>query len=255
MNQSERIRQIQFLLKEKGTLSIRELCEHLKISEATARRDIIRLAENDPSITRFHGGMAWENTSGNLEYKFERKLHVNRELKKRIASATLEYIKDDESLLLDSGTTCLYIAEQLYKKKSLRVVSLDIKIAEELAKYEKIESMIVGGTVRTGFYTIGESFAEEMLTQIHVDKAIMSADAVDIESGITNYSIFEVGVKRNIFKVSDYLILVADHTKFGNVSLYKISDLKRFNLIVTTKELGQSYIDAIRKLNISLVLA
>jgi len=255
VNQSERIRQILFWLKEKGTLSITELCEHLQISEATARRDIVRLAETDPSIKRFHGGVAWENLSGNLEYKFERKLHVNQEYKKRIASAILEHINDDESLLLDSGTTCLYIAEQLHKKKSLRVVSLDIKIAEELAKYEKIESMVVGGTVRTGFYTIGESFAEEMLAQIHVEKAIMSADAVDIGNGITNYSIFEVGVKRNIFKISDYVILVADHTKFGNVSLYKIADLQRFDLIVTTKELDQSYIEAIRKLNIPLVLA
>lgn len=255
MNQVERIKQMQLFIKERGRASIKEICEYLNISEATARRDIISLAESDSFIKRIHGGVVWENTTGNLEYKFELKLHVNQMLKKRIANVVLDIIQDDESILLDSGTTCLYIAKQLHRKKSLRVVCLDIKIAEELAKYEKIESMVIGGIVRPGFYTIGESFAEEMLGQIHVDKAIMSADAIDVEKGVMNYSIFEVGVKHRILETSKNLILAADHTKFGNVSLYKIADLQKYSLIISTKELDSQYIEAMKKLGIPILLA
>jgi len=255
MSQAERIQHIQNLLKEKTKASIKDLCQALGASEATIRRDINQLAEIDPCVKRLHGGVIWENTSGNLEYKFELKLHVNQQLKKRIASALLEHIGDEDSLLLDSETTCLYIAAQLHKKEALRVVSLDIKIAEELAKYEKIESMVIGGAVRPGFYSIGETFAEEMLGHINVDKAIMSADAVHIEKGVTNYSIFEVGVKRRILETSEYPILAVDHTKFGGVPLYKIADLKRFKLIVTTKELDSLYVDAIQELGIPIILA
>lgn len=255
MNQTERIRQIQHLLKEKTKASIKELCRAFEASEATIRRDINQLTTIDPCVKRLHGGVIWENPSGNLEYKFELKLHVNQHLKRRIASALLECVGDEESILLDSGTTTLCFAELLHKKEGLRVVSLDIKISEELAKYEKIESIVIGGAVRPGFYSIGETFAEEMLGHINVDKAVMSADAVHIEKGVTNYSLFEVGVKRRILETSDYPILAADHTKFGSVSLYKVADLKKFRLIVTTKELEARYVDAIKDLGIPLLLA
>jgi len=255
VNQAERSKQIERLLMEKGNASIRYLCSVFSVSEATMRRDIAYLVKDNPQVKRLHGGVVWENSSGNLEYMFELKLHVNHELKKRLASAILEHIEDEESIVLDSGTTCLHIAMQLHKKERLRVVSLDVKIAEELAKYEKIESMIVGGSVRPGFYSIGDSFAVEMLDHINVDKAIVSADAVHIDKGVTNCAIFEVGVKKKIMEISDYPILVADHTKFGKAALYKIADLSQFKLIVTTKELDEGMADQIRDLGVQLVLA
>ena len=206
------------------------------------------------NLKRVHGGVVLVDTRDDLEYMFELKFARNVELKKRLAVAAAELVQNGDSLIIDSGSTCLYAAMELHNKTDLRVVTLDVKIAEELAKYDNIESIIIGGVIRPGYYTVGESIAESMLDQFAVDKAILSADAVDIAQGITNYSVFEVGVKKRMIEKASEVILIADHTKFGKTSFYKVADLSTFSTIISTDGLLQEYIDGIVELGINLLL-
>ncbi|VEB59274.1 Putative regulatory protein [Salmonella enterica subsp. enterica] len=46
---------------------------------------------------------------------------------------------------------------------------------------------------------MGESLALEMINAFAVERAFISCDALSIETGITNATMFEVGVKRALF--------------------------------------------------------
>ena len=255
MSQLARINEIYDILRSKHNASTKYLCSALGISESTVRRALDFLAATDDRIRRVRGGVVLENTRDDFEYMFELKTSLNVELKRRIAQAVGDHVSDGESLILDSGTTCLHAAMQFHDRKDLRVITTDVKIAEELAKYENLESIVVGGVIRPGFYSIGQSPALEMLDHFAVDKVIMSADAVDIVKGITNLSTFEVEVKKKIIDIARTAILIADHTKFGKVSLYRVADLSRYATIITTKELDAQIAEEIRDLGIRLVLA
>ncbi len=254
MSQLARINEIYDILRSKHNASTKYLCSALGASESTVRRALDFLASTDDRIRRVRGGVVLQNTRDDFEYMFELKASFNVELKRRIAQAVVDHVSDGESLVLDSGTTCLQTAMQLHRRERLRIITTDVKVAEELAKYETIESIVVGGVIRPGFYSIGESPALEMLDHFTVDKVIMSADAVDVVRGVTNLATFEVGVKKKIIDIARIAILIADHTKFGKVSLYRVADLSRFATIITTKELDARIAEEIRDLGIPLVL-
>lgn len=255
MRRTDRVTQIQSILKEKHKASTRDLCSVFGVSESSIRRDIDFLMNLDPNVRRVHGGVVLTDSRDNLEYEFDLKLNLNLKLKERIANAAAALISDGDSLLIDSGTTCLSMIPKIHRTNSLRIVTLDVKISEELAKCENIESIIVGGLIRPGFYTIGGSQAIEMLDQFVVDKVFMSADAIDFDKGITNFSMFEVGVKKKITEIADELILIADHTKFGQKSFYKVTDIKKFSTIITTSELPTEYTKQIKEMGVNLILA
>jgi len=255
LNRAKRINRIFEILKDKGNASTKFLSKLLDVSESTIRRDIEFLGSMNKKVQRVHGGVVLNSSKHDLEYMFELKLNLNLELKRRIARKLLDYVDDSDSLIVDSGTTCLYASMELHHKEHLRVMTLDVKIAEELAKYENIESIVVGGLIRPGYYTIGESLALEMLDHFRVDKTILSADAIDLENGVTNFSIFEVGVKKKIIEMAKTVILLADHTKFGNTYFYKVANLSKFSTIISTNELEKKFIDGIQEMGVHLVLA
>lgn len=255
MKQSERLSQLMHILSERHNASTKYLAKALDVSESTVRRDIEFLASMKEEVRKVHGGVVLDGAKSGLEYMFELKLGLNVELKRRIARAAVGLLEDNDSVLLDSGTTCLYTAMELHGRKDLRMATADLQVAIELAKHDNIESLIIGGLIRPGYYTIGDTHATEMLEKFSIDKAIMGADAVDLGDGITNFSIFEVGVKRKILETARTRILVADYTKFGNSTFYKVGGISRFTTIITNQELHSRCQEAIREAGVNLVLA
>jgi DeoR/GlpR family transcriptional regulator of sugar metabolism len=251
----ERLNRIVKILDAEQSASTAYLCKVLDVSASTVRRDIDFLASLKKNVQKIHGGIAAENDGFDHEYMFELKLNRNAGLKQRIAHAALALLEDNDSIVLDSGTTCLQIASGLHGRKHLRIATVDLQIATELARHENIEALLIGGLIRPGYYTVGEAPALEMLSKFCINKAFVSADAVNAEHGVTNFSMFEVGVKRAIIENSRTSILVADHTKFGNSSFYKVASLDQFSCIITTSELAGRYVDEINQLGIKLILA
>lgn len=122
----------------------------------------------------------------------------------------------ETAFFLDSGSTCLELAKCLVDAK-VKVICNDIKIANELGGFPHVESYIIGGLIRPGYFSVGESLALEMINAFAVERAFISCDALSIETGITNATMFEVGVKTRIIQRSREVILMADHSKFDTV--------------------------------------
>jgi DeoR/GlpR family transcriptional regulator of sugar metabolism len=254
---SARIERIVAILREQGNASFEYLASVLETSQITIRRDIASLGQSQDYrfIQRVPGGVIHLGHKLDLEYMFDLKLSINKDIKDSIANKALEFIDDGDGLVLDSGTTCLSIARRLHHRNGLRVLATDVKIAEELAHHANITATIICGEVRPGYYTIGGDLATETLGKLHFEKAILSADAVDVEHGVTNTSMFEVGIKRGIVERSGKVILVADSSKFGKLSMFQVIDLSLIHLIITDQNLDPAYAEQIRAKGIELVFA
>ncbi len=255
MKQSERMNTMMRILSEKHNASTQYLSKVLDVSESTVRRDIEFLSSLKKDVHKVHGGVILKSNDKEHEYMFELKLNVNVELKRRVARAVVALLGNNDSVVLDSGTTCLLTATELHRRQDLRIATVDLQVAMELAKHDHIESIIIGGLIRPGYYSVGDALAMEMLDRFSIDKAVIGADAVDLEAGVTNYSIFEVGVKQKLLETASHCILAADYTKFGTRTFYKIAALSRFATIVTNTELDEGIAEAIREMGIELVLA
>ncbi|PMQ01141.1 MAG: DeoR family transcriptional regulator [Dictyoglomus sp. NZ13-RE01] len=253
MNKNERLSKILEILRAEGNASTKYLANILQVSEATIRRDLYKLSlEENLPVKRVHGGVIYSLEKIGLEPMFDIKLSQRVEEKKKLAKLASSLVEDGDTVILDSGTTCYYLAKELAQMKGLKIVTVDVKIAEELARYPSIQTILVGGEVRPGYFSIGGEMATKYLSEIRAEKGFLATDGWDIE-GTYNASMFEVGVKRAIIKSSIKTYLIADHTKYGKIAFIKIADLSSFEGIIVDRELPEDVMKILKEKNIKII--
>jgi DeoR/GlpR family transcriptional regulator of sugar metabolism len=243
----QRRRQLLDYLSADGGANVEELSDKLRVSPATIRRDL-QLLEQSGHIKRTYGGAVMPHVSTAFEPLHAEKQAKQIEEKRAIAKLASQQVADGEVIILDSGSTTLALAMELKKKRELTVITTDLKIALELSDVPGFDVLIVGGKVRSKLYSVVGPIALQILEDLHANYAFLGADAIDLQVGVTNANLEEVAVKRLVIAAARHLVLLADHTKFGSVSLAKVADLKSFGEVITdwrlSKDIAAPYVSA-----------
>jgi len=253
MSKNNRFVGILDVLKSEGNASTKYLSGKLQVSEATIRRDIVELAGREYCpIKRVHGGVVYSLEKSGLEPMFNIKLSQFVEEKKKIAKLAANLVEDGDTIILDSGTTAYYLASELVKKKGLKIVTVDVKIAEKLARYPNIQTILIGGIVRAGYFSIGGEIAYRYLSEFNGDKGFLTTDGWDL-NGTYNSSMFEVEIKKSIIQSSMKNFLMADYTKYGKIALIKVVNIEKFNTIVTDSSPPEDVLESLKEKRIEII--
>lgn len=255
MNKAERIQRIFEILSTEGNASTKYLAEALSVSEATIRRDLNDLSlEGSMPIKRVRGGVVYSIEKLGFEPMFDLKVLKMVEAKKKIAKIALNLVEDGDTLFLDSGTTIYYFAKLLGSKKGLKVVTVDVKVAEQLAKHPNVKTVLACGEVRPGYYSLGGTETVMFLSEFRADKAFISTDAWNIE-GTFNSSNFEVEIKRKMIELSKTKYLLADHTKYDKDAFIKVTNISVFKAIITDLPLPTGAVDNLKRMGVSVLFS
>lgn len=229
---SGRIQQMLHYLWKCKVLSTQQAVELFGCGEATIRCDFHYIAKHYSGMTRTHGRLNFDGSTAEKESQFDVRRSLNCLAKREIALTARKLIKEGECFFLDSGSTCLELAKCLHDIK-VKVTCNDIKIANQLGAFSNVESYIIGGLIRPGY-----CLALETLNAFAVDRVFMSCDGLSIEKGITNATMFEVGVKRQLITRSPVVILLADNSKFDIFEPHAVATLSCIKTIVSDSELS-----------------
>lgn len=239
-------------INESEFASIRKLATHLNVSEATIRRDLDILSDGG-FIGRVHGG-AVKLVGTTYERYHSEKMTIMTQEKQRIAQAAAKMIKEGDCIFLDSGSTTLYLANELIDKKNLTIVTDNMDIAYSV-KFDPSTSVILtGGLCRRDYSAVIGSLAEESIRRFKVDIAFAACDAVDPQKGVYNVNYLEIGVKKEIVNCGRKTVLVADHAKFGSFALAHICPMDDIDCIITDSALPEKYVQEINDQGIELIL-
>lgn len=238
---------MQLLVKNK-TISVKELCELLQASEATIRRDLTVL-ENENKLERTHGG-AYISDSIELNYEetFNQKELISADEKKRIAKKAFETLVSGDSLVLDSGTTTLELARLIGDSEiSLMVLTNSTTISTVLAKNTNVELFVLGGKVRLNTLATVGSMAIEMLKRYNVSKAFVGVNGITAENGLTTPDTEEAEIKRAMLLAAKERIILTDSSKFQKIARCQIAPLSMVDKIITDNRLDNKYYEQIIK--------
>ncbi len=151
MNSFERRNKIVDLINTQGSVLVMDLSNTFGISEVTIRADL-RLLEEKGLVTRFHGGAAKPGShlaeGDNQEVILEDRYQLASDPKKRIAQAAAAMVEEGMTIILDSGSTTLLIAEALARKSNITVITNSLPAAFTLSENKDLTLVVCGGTVR-----------------------------------------------------------------------------------------------------------
>lgn len=247
----ERQTQIIDYLKEHKRISVNTICNLFLISEATARRDLDDLAQNE-RIQRVRGGaIILEKSPPELPILIRESEQT--EEKKYIGKAVAGLVQPGDTVFLGSGTTVLEVAKCLADHQNLTIITNSLPVINMLAGCSGIKMVIIGGIFRSSELSFIGHIAENALSEIHADKVIMGARAISLEKGLTNDYLDETLTDRAIIKSSEQIILVADHTKCGSISTAFLAPLSDINTLVTDLKTNPEFLQAIEEMGIRVI--
>jgi DeoR family transcriptional regulator, fructose operon transcriptional repressor len=247
----QRRQQLLELINERGFATLAELVSALGVSESTIRRDLEALDQSGLA-RRTHGGAACSAELRTMPALEDRAGSMALE-KRAIGRAAAALVADGESVLLDGGTTTLEVARALCGRP-LQIVTNSLPIASMVSGHPETDLILVGGYVypRTGVAMGPMSIAA--LQSLRVRYVFLGAAGI-MSEGIYNSNTILVDTQRQMMSVAQDVVVVADRTKFGKLSLSKLCGLNEIGHLVTDGGLSVDQKTMIRRAGINLIQA
>ncbi len=250
MNITDRHEFILKSLKEKGKITIDWLCETMKVSSVTIRKDL-KVLEDKNLLFRIKGGASNSNPYA-IDRPIMVKESINSEEKQRIAQAAIKLIKDNDSIMIGSGTTVFTLAKNIESTHMLTVIT---PVGLELSGKPNIEVLQLGGLIRTNSSSVAGQYAIRILDEISCGILFLGADGIDLEFGISISNLPEATLNQKMIETSQKIAILADSSKFGKRGLGKICELIDVDYIITDNKVSPNIVKSIEDLGIKIILA
>ena len=233
----DRRKKILEMINRDGSVKVTNLSKLFDISEVTIRTDLADM-EYKGLLTRVHGG-AVSSYKPYYSMSLNQRMSTNQEQKEIIAQKIAGMIEDNDTIMLNSGTTTLMVFRALPQNFNLSIVTNSISIALEGTANPNFNIILLGGLINSKYqFTFGDD-AIRQLKSYHADKLVLSVDGIDAEHGFSTYYDKEAEIDRIMLQQSSVNIVAADHSKFDRRAFTKISDLSVADYIVTDTEVPE----------------
>ena len=237
MKSDNRRDQVLLELRKRGSISLEELIDHLKVSAASIRRDLSKL-QKQGLVRRTHGGVALIEPLLYEPFRydslFQKRVQHRPSEKRRIGLAAAELIQEHDTVGFTAGTTTTQVARNIRNRRNLRVVTNAINIAMELCNCEGLQTFVTGGFVQwAGSFSLVGQGAINFLSNIYLDKVFVSVCGIDIARGVTLIEPEESQTFRAMIHQAKDRIVVADSSKLGIVTPALVCPVSEIHMLIT----------------------
>lgn len=250
-------------LSAEGRLRVSRAAVALDVSEETVRRDLAALEEQG-LVRRVHGGALPAGPLRLIESPLAERLAQDAEAKAAIARRALELVPARGSLVLDSGSSTLRVAELLAEEASARpaaepprellVITNSVPAAAVLAGVPGIALEVLGGSVRGVTHAIAGSEADARLRGIRADLALLGANGLSPEHGASTPDAVEAGTKAAMVGAARQRAVLADATKHGAEHVHRFARLDELDALVTDAAPPAPLAAALREAGVEVLL-
>ena len=228
-------------VNERASVTIAELAEMLDVSASTVKRDLIILA-NEGKIIKVRGGAMSRNESfTSVEKNVEEKASICTEEKMTIAKYAAELIENGDFVFLDAGTTTEKMIDYL-NVKDVTFVTNGFIHAKKLAR-KGYKVFITGGEIKASTEAIVGAECVLTLKNYNFTKCFMATNGISLTAGFTTPDVNEARVKSAAIESSREVYVLADHSKFDEVSSATFAGLGKA-VIITDRIPNRKYNNA-----------
>ncbi|WP_068269145.1 DeoR/GlpR family DNA-binding transcription regulator [Caviibacter abscessus] len=242
--------QILDLIVSEGKISVVDLAEKMRVSQVTIRKDLDYLVSKG-LITREYG---YALTLSNDD--ISNRLVHNYSIKLKIAKLAAQTVSDGEIIMIESGSTCALLAEELCKtKKNIKIITNSIFIANFLREYRNVDITILGGEFQSISQVNTGPITRLCAEQYMVDKLFLGVDGFDEKFGFFGADILRTYAVKDMSECAKKVIVLTTSEKFKERGLVKLFKPEEVYAVYTDCSTSEKVIKFLREQNIEVNIA
>ena len=253
MYATERYRSIVERVVGFGRASVNDLADDLDVTPETIRRDLNYL-EKQGLVRRVHGGAVPVGRVA-LEPSVDSRHGSYVSEKNDIARAAVAEIPKEGAIIVDAGTTTSRLLALIPDNYQLTVITNSVEHALTTATKPNINTLLVGGRVRSRTLACVDQWAIDALAGVYADVAVIGTNGISLERGLTTPDPAEATVKRAMMNSARRKIVLADHSKFGDDHFANFGALEDIDVVITDKKTDVNYIKQLGSVDVPVVIA
>lgn len=240
-------------LHQRNVVTVGDLSRELDVTEETIRRDLDKL-EAQEVIWRVHGGAYLRTPTNGGDVPVDTRRNMCTEEKTQVAKRCMDYIKDDDVLMLDNSTSVLHLATELKSSnRRVTVITNCLAIIEELTGCSQIDLILLGGTMNHSSRDFSSTVTQKFLDQFHAKKAFISCSGISTASGLTDYNENNAAIRRKMLLNSDVRFFMSDTTKVGKSMIHVVGELGLLDYVIVDRPVDQDFQDALEAQHVTFV--
>lgn len=221
-------RQIEILniLSKHKKVEVNQLATLSNVSTVTIRKDLALL--EDAGFLRREHGYAIVNNEDNINYR----LAFGYKEKYNIAMKALPFIEQNETVFIESGSSCTLLALEIAKRKQNNtIITNSTFIARYLKEYPLTKVIVLGGEYQSSSEAIVGPLLRECTNNFHCTKLFIGADGIDEDYGFTGSDYERCEAVKVMYAQVEQLFVLSQSSKLhkhASYSLFALSDADYF---------------------------
>jgi DeoR/GlpR family transcriptional regulator of sugar metabolism len=212
------------------SVTVQELTQRLKVSEVTIRKDLTFLGEMG-NLVRTRGGARLAEDIAQLrgiQLREEERLAEKR----RIAERARDLVNEDDTIYIDSGSTCALFA-RLLRDMNLRIVTNSLDVMNAVADAPGISLLCVGGSYRKEAGSFIGPIAMETLKGLQIQTCFIGTTGLSAAGIFSSQNVLEADLKGRVLGISRRRIVLADSSKFAKEAFAVFARPHDVDILVT----------------------
>lgn len=255
MHEAERHQAIIAALLAKPLLSLAELATLTGASEATVRRDVVRLSAIG-KLVRVRGGA--QSIAGIHKARLDAPSYAatkdQRLAEKRaIARVAAGLCDDGDAIIINGGTTTFQMVFPL-SQANLQVFTNSFPIADHLMQHSRNNVVLPSGSIYREQNIILSPYDEDGSRFFFALRMFVGTRSISAHGLAENDPLLVQAIQRLLGQAKE-LVVLADSTKFTNSASLHACPLNRVNTLITDAQISDKQATMIEQAGVRLLVA
>jgi DeoR/GlpR family transcriptional regulator of sugar metabolism len=190
-------------------VEVAALAELLQVSQVTVRKDLDQLEEM--GLLRREHGIALFGSIDDVG----KRMAIHYEVKRRIAQAAAGRVEDGETVMIESGSCCAFLAEELATtKRDITIVTNSAFIANHLRHAPSGRIILLGGEYQSASQVLVGSLTRRCAEIFFSDKFFIGTDGFVDHYGFTGKDHRRSQTVRDMAEQAREVIVLTESEKF-----------------------------------------
>ncbi len=228
------------LIQSQPFISLRELEKQFPdVTGMTLRRDI-EFFEKRGELIKVRGGARSMKFIAQSPADDEMQNTLKLSLAS-IAARAVAFAPKSGVCFIDSEAVCVHFAKE-FPDEYLSVITASCRVATELCEKRQPEITLLGGDFSKESLSVSGACALEMLKDMEIDIAFMSAEGYSHMNGFNCKSAPESEIKALVIKKAKRVIMLMDSSRIDRTYPFPFCKLSDIDILITDKKVPASFL-------------